>query len=117
MLSLEGQNWIEENFDRLVKILGVEGTVQAPRKRRSSKLASDARASSVFRSWEETGEIPAEAWIVAQFLGCSLDSAASVWSRRIEALRSAAYSAGDDQLLAFIESLSRIGMERIERGE
>jgi hypothetical protein len=104
-LTVEGQEWIEENFDRLASALSGSSVVEAPKSHRSSRLVNDAARSEIFVSWTETNALPSEKWRFADLLRCSPDSAQSVWRQRVETLKSAAYAAGRDDLLKFIEQL------------
>jgi hypothetical protein len=117
MLSVEGQQWIEDNFERLVSVLSPSVTVQAPRRYRSSRLVSQARISDVFSAWKGSMELPLERWKIAQFLNCSIDSAPSVWNRRLEELRSAAFAAGDDSLAALVDRLKADHQEWFSNGD
>lgn len=105
MLTVEGLEWIEKNFDRLAEVLSRSEIVQAPRRRRSSRLVSQALSSDLFKHWEEASIVPVERWTIAQFLNCSLDSDPKVWSRRLEELRSAAHLSGNESLKLFIERI------------
>jgi hypothetical protein len=104
-LTVEGQQWIEENFDRLAQALGGEGPVRAPRARTPSRLVSQAVQSAVFATWVETGTITDEKWRVAEMLRCSPDSSRAVFRDRLETLRGAAYSAGRHDALELLDAL------------
>lgn len=104
-LTLEGQLWIEQNFDRLAEAFQKDRVIEAPKGHRSSRLISDAMRSDVVVSWLETDTLPDEKWRFADLLHCSPDSAQSVWRSRLETLRSAAYTAGRDDLLKFLDLL------------
>ncbi len=106
-LSVEGQQWIEDNFDWLADSLARSKTVRPPRQRRSSRLVSSTRRSAVFKEWRDTRSIPAERWVMAELLNCSPDSATAIWTRRLEELRSLAYSAGEAELLDFLDAVRR----------
>ena len=105
-LTVEGQQWIEENFDRLAEALGGDRQVRAPRTRVPSRLVSQALQSPVFTAWSETGAITDEKWRVAEMLRCSPDSSRAVFRDRLETLRSAAYSAGRLHALEFYDALA-----------
>lgn len=106
-LTVEGQRWIEENFDRLAEALGRDQLVRAPRTRVPSRLVSEALQSSVYRTWTETGSITDEKWRIAEMLRCSPDSARGVFRDRLETLRGAAYSAGRLDALGFLDALAK----------
>lgn len=105
-LTLEGQRWIEDNFERLADALGGDRIVEAPKGRKSSRLVSEAVKAEAFKVWSESGSLPAEKWKFADMLHCSHDSAQSVWRGRLEALRSAAYVADRNDLLSFLDLLA-----------
>ena len=105
-LTVEGQRWIEENFDRFAEVLSGDRQVRAPRTRVPSRLVSQALQSAVFAMWSETGAISDEKWRVAEMLRCSPDSSRAVFRERAETLRSAAYSAGRLDALEFLDALS-----------
>jgi hypothetical protein len=105
-LTVEGQQWIEENFDRLAEALGGDGGVRAPRTRVPSRLVSQALQSSVFTIWRETQTITSEKWRVAEMLRCSPDSSHTVFRDRLETLRAAANSAGRRDALEFFNKLA-----------
>lgn len=105
-LTVEGQQWIEENFDRLAEALGGSRPVRAPRTRTPSRLIGQALRSPVFTTWRETGRVTNEKWRVAEMLRCSPDSSRTVFRDRLEALRGAAYSAGRDDALELLNALA-----------
>jgi len=105
-LTVAGQKWIEENFDRLAEALGGERPVRAPQTRDASRLVSQAIQSPVFKMWLETGTITDEKWRVAEVLRCSPDSSRTVFQNRLETLRGAAYAAGRLDALQFLDALS-----------
>lgn len=105
-LTVEGQRWIEENFDRLAEALGGDRPVRAPHTRVPSRLVSQALQSPVFTTWVETGTVTDEKWRVAEMLRCSPDSSRSIFRDRLETLRGAAYSAGRLDALDFLDALA-----------
>jgi hypothetical protein len=105
-LTVEGQQWIEENFDRLAQALGGSRPVRAPRTRTPSRLVSQALQSPVFTAWRETGRVTKEKWRVAEMLRCSPDSSRTVFRDRLETLRGAAYSAGRHDALELLDALA-----------
>jgi hypothetical protein len=106
-LTVEGQQWIEENFDRLAEALGGDDIVRAPRTRVPSRLVSQALQGTVFTTWKDTGTITDERWRVAEMLRCSPDSSRAVFRDRLETLRGAAYSAGRLDALEFLDALAK----------
>lgn len=106
-LTVEGQRWIEDNFDRLVETLGGDRPVRAPRIRVPSRLVSHALQGPVFMAWSETRAITEHKWRVAEMLRCSPDSSRGVFRDRLETLRGAAYSAGRLDALEFLDALAR----------
>jgi hypothetical protein len=106
-LTVEGQRWIEQNFDRLAEALGRDQLVRAPRTRVPSRLVTEALQSTAFKTWAETGAITDEKWRLAEMLRCSPDSSRDVFRDRLETLRSAAYSAGRLDALGFLDALAR----------
>jgi hypothetical protein len=105
-LTLEGQQWIEDHFDRLASALGGDVKVEAPKTRRSSRLIGDISRSDIFSSWVENGTLLSEKWRYADLFRCSPDSAPSIWKNRIENLRSAAYVAGREDILKFLDQIA-----------
>ena len=106
LLTTEGQQWIESNFDRLAKSLGHDRVVQAPRSRNSSRLLKVLDRSPLFITWVQDGVLADEKWRFAELLRCSPDSTSSVWRRRLEELQSAAYAADRLELLGFLDALA-----------
>jgi hypothetical protein len=106
-LTVEGQRWIEENFDRLAEALGSDRVVRAPLTRAPSRLVGEALRSPVFAMWRETGVMTEEKWRVAEVLRCSPDSSRTVFRDRLETLRGAAYSAGRNDALDFLDALAK----------
>jgi hypothetical protein len=104
-LTVEGQQWIEENFDRLADVLGSDAVVQAPRLRLPSRLIAQALQSSLYADWQLNGKVGDERWRVAEMLRCSPDSSRRVFTDRLETLRSAAYSAGRLDVLEFFDAV------------
>ena len=93
-LTLDGQQWIESNFDRLASALRGDVKVEAPKSRRSSRLLNELSKSDIFTNWVETSSLAVEKWRFADLFRCSPDSAQNIWKHRLETLRSAAYAAG-----------------------
>jgi hypothetical protein len=106
-LTVEGQQWIEENFDRLAESLRSDRTVKAPQTRAPAKLISDALRSAAHNIWLDSREITGDKWRIAEMLRCSPDSSRSIFRERLETLRAAAYSAGQDDALEFLDSLQQ----------
>lgn len=104
-LTVEGQRWIESNFDRLAESLGDDRVVEAPRSRDSSRLLAPLTRSSLFTEWVQDGAFVDEKWRYAELLRCSPDSTSNVWRRRLEELKSAAYAADRRQLFEFLDAL------------
>jgi hypothetical protein len=105
-LTLEGQKWIEDNFDRLASALRGDVKVEAPKSRRSSRLLSEVSRSDIFMSWTDTDALVAEKWRYADLFRCSPDSAQHIWKHRLETLRSAAYAAGREDILKFLDQIA-----------
>lgn len=105
-LTVDGQRWIEENFDRLAEALSGDRQVRAPRTRQPSRLVSQALQSPAFTMWMETGAITDEKWRIAEMLRCSPDNSHTVFRDRLETLRGAAYSAGRLDALKFLDALA-----------
>jgi hypothetical protein len=106
-LSVEGQRWIEGNFERLADSLNSDRIVKAPSTRAPAKLIGDALRSAAHKTWAEHGEITNEKWRVAEMLRCAPDSPRSVFNQRLENLRAAAYAAGRNDALTFLDSLQQ----------
>ena len=105
MISVAGQEWIEENFERLAEELGHDRSIKAPKSRNTSRLVAQLTKSDLYESWTKDHLITADKWRVAIALRCSPDSAASVFRDRLETLRSAAYSSGHTEILKFLDQL------------
>jgi hypothetical protein len=106
-LTVEGQRWIEENFERLAESLRSDRTVKAPATRAPAKLIGEALRSAAHKTWADRDEITDEKWRIAEMLRCAPDSPRSVFSQRLETLRAAAYAAGRDDALKFLDSLQQ----------
>lgn len=104
-LTVEGQKWLEINFDRLAESLGENKTIVAPRIRGHSRLVGQALRSKVFKKWKDEGAMTEEKWQVAEMLRCSPDSSRTVFRSRLEALRSASYSSGRTDALEFFNAV------------
>ncbi len=107
-LTVEGQRWIEQNFDRLAEALCGDRPVRAPGTRVPSRLVSQALQTPVFTTWAETGTITVEKWRVAEMLRCSPDSSSVVFRERLETLRGSAYAAGRLDALKFLDALGTV---------
>ena len=110
-LTVEGQKWIEDHFDRLADALGGDRPVQATRSQQPSRLVGRALRSAAFRSWAEEGGITDQKWRVAEMLRCSPDNSAAVFHERLQNLQAAAHSLGRQKALEFFNQL---GTERSE---
>jgi hypothetical protein len=106
-LTVEGQRWIEDNFDRLADGLGRDRGVQAPQTRASSRVVRQVIQSGPFAHWKDTGTMTEEKWRVAEMLRCSPDSSSAVFKGRLEAIRAAAYSSGRIDVLDFLDVLAK----------
>jgi hypothetical protein len=106
-LTAEGQKWIEDNFDRLADSLRSNQKVQATRMRAPARLITDALRSSAHKTWADSGEITEQKWRIAEMLRCSPDSSRQIFRERLETLRAAAYAAGRDDALKFLDSLQQ----------
>jgi hypothetical protein len=105
-LTVEGQTWVAENRTRLQQLLGEGAVVQAPKRRPSQRVITNAEASPTFVEWSKSGALPLERWRLAEFFRCLPDSPPSVWRHRLETLRSAANAADRKALLAFLDEVS-----------
>lgn len=105
-LTVDGQQWIENNLDRLAAALGSRQVVQPPRARFSSRLVSEATRSDAFQQWTTDSGLSEEKWKFAELLRCAPDSSRAIWRDRLETLRSAAYSGGRTDLLDFLDALA-----------
>jgi hypothetical protein len=105
-LTIEGQRWIEDNFDRLASALGGDVKVEPPKGRPSSRLLSDLARSDIFETWSEASELAPEQWRYADLFRCSPDSAHTIWKQRLETLRSAAYASGREDILKFLDHIA-----------
>jgi hypothetical protein len=106
-LTVEGQEWIEDNFDRLAEALGPDRVVRAPRTRAPSRLVRQALQSEVFTAWNEGGTITEKKWRIAEILRCSPDSSRALFRERLETFRSAAHAAGRLDALEFFDALAK----------
>ena len=105
-LTVEGQQWIEANFDRLVESLGDVRPVQAPKARNTSRVLAALDHSDLVAAFGARGVIEGDKWKFAELLRCSPDSSRAIWSGRIETLRAAAYAADRRDLLIFLDALA-----------
>jgi hypothetical protein len=105
MISIEGQKWIEENFDRLAEELGKDRDVRATRRRSTGRLLSQVLRSPVYTAWLNNGEMTSEKWKVAELLRCAPDNTKSVFQERVNTLRSVAYSSGHEEVLRFLDQM------------
>jgi hypothetical protein len=105
-LTIEGQRWIEDNFDRLVSVLRGDVTVEPPKGRRSSRLLNDLIRSDIYEQWSGTDTLVTEKWRYADLFRCSPDSANTIWKHRLETLRSAAYASGREDILKFLDRIA-----------
>ena len=106
-LTVDGQQWIEDNFDRLAEALGRDRVVQPPRTRGSSRLVRQVVQSAAFSDWEGSGTVTEEKWQIAEMLRCSPDSSRAVFRERLEAIRGVVYSAGRIDVLDFLDALAK----------
>lgn len=104
-LTVEGQKWLEDNFDRLAESLGDKKIIVASRISGHSRLVGQALRSRVFKKWKDEGAMTDEKWQVAEMLRCSPDSSRTVFRNRLEALRSASYSSGRTDALEFFDAV------------
>jgi len=105
-LTVEGQLWIERNFDRLAEALQSEAPVRATHQKTPARLINRAARSWAHKTWVDSGVVTSEKWRAAELLRCSPDSARTTFRDRLEELRSAAFAAGRLDALEFLDELS-----------
>jgi hypothetical protein len=105
MISANGQQWLEENHDRLIKELERGSVNKASNRRNTSRLLTQLKNSDVYVDWNKSKTIAPDKWKIAVVLRCSPDSATSVFNNRIEVLRSASKAAGDIEITEFLNQL------------
>jgi hypothetical protein len=105
-LSIQGQQRIEDNFDRLATALRGDVKVEVPKTRRSSRVIGDVTRSEIFTAWADSNSLVPEKWRYADLFRCSPDSANSVWKHRLENYRSAAYAGGREDILKFLDQIA-----------
>jgi hypothetical protein len=105
-LTIEGQEWISANADRLAKLLETGRVIQEPKQRPRSRLLSELERSDSYEKWLSDGTLPSEKWRIAELLRCSPDSDKRIWAERLQVLRSAAYAADKMDVLRFIEQVA-----------
>jgi len=71
MISVAGQEWIEENFNRLAEELGNNRSIKAPRSRNTTRLVSQLMKSDIYELWKKDHLITNDKWRVAIALRCS----------------------------------------------
>jgi hypothetical protein len=106
-LTVDGQRWIEDNFDRLAEALDRDRVVQPPKTRASSRLVRHVVQSAAFAHWKDTGTVTEHKWRVAEMLRCSPDSSPATFHERLEAIRAVAYSSGRIDVLDFLDALAK----------
>jgi hypothetical protein len=106
-LTIDGQKWIEDHFDRLASTLSGDARVEPPKGRRGSRILSEVTRSDLFAKWAEEGTLTEEKWRFADLFRCSPDSSTSIWRQRLETLRSAAYASGRDDILRFLDQIPK----------
>jgi len=104
-LTAEGQRWIEQNKQKLSRIITTGTQVPEPKTRPRSRMIAEIERSRPFITWRETGEFPSEKWRLAEVLRCSPDSSPDTWAQRLETARAAAYASDNDTVLRFFDAV------------
>lgn len=105
-LTVEGQQWVAKNEQRMLAIVHGGKAVQEPRSRPRVRMLAEVERSDSFRRWVTEGVLPAEKWQVAELLRCSPDSDRRIWRERLSVLRAAANGADRAQLLKFLDDVA-----------
>lgn len=105
-LTVEGQNWVDQNRKRLISLLHTDRIVQEPKQRPRARLLAEVERSTEFEDWKTSKSLPDEKWKMAEILRCSPDSDRQIWSKRLEVIRSAAHVAGKKDVLAFLAEIA-----------
>ena len=104
-LTVEGQQWIEDNTPRLTTGLEGDRIVQEPKSRPNSRLLAPIEKSDLFAAWRATAVVPDEKWRIAELFRCAPDSPLDVWRKRMQSLRGIAYAAEKRHVLEFLDAL------------
>lgn len=104
-LTVEGQQWVSANEQRMRAVLHSGKAVQEPRSRPRARRLAALERSDAYQRWVGGGMLP-EKWQAAELLRCSPDSDGRIWRERLEVLRSEANGAGRRQLLRFLDDLA-----------
>ena len=104
-LTVEGQQWIDENYKRLSNLLDTGRIVQEPTHRPQARFLADLERSPEFQGWLNNKNIPEEKWRIADLFRCSPDSDTHIWNSRLEVMRSAAHTSGKHHILEFLEEI------------
>ncbi len=104
-LTVEGQQWVEQNQARMSSLLHHGKTIQEPRSRPHLRMIAEVERSEPFRQWLSDHEVPNEKWRAAELLRCSPDSDRRIWKERLQVLRAAANRARRNELLSFLDEL------------
>ncbi|MEX2274889.1 MAG: hypothetical protein WEA10_04915 [Actinomycetota bacterium] len=105
-LTVEGQEWVRDNEQRMLATLERGKAVQEPRTRPRVRLLADVERSTTYRRWTDDGALPVHKWEVAELLRCAPDSERRIWRDRLQVLRAAANDAEKEQLLKFLDALA-----------
>lgn len=116
-LSVEGQKWVEINHERIGLMLESGRVVQEPITRPHIKFLTELERSDEYLAWLELKITPEEKWRVADLFRCSPDSDQDVWRSRLEVMKSAARSAGKEDVLDFLERLYNDHKDWFDRGK
>jgi len=110
-LTAEGQRWVDENAQRLSKILVAGIPVPEPKSRPTSRMLAEIERSRPFLLWKENGVTPEEKWRMAEVLRCSPDSSSHTWADRLESARAVAYAAEKKTVLRFLDEVRAVHPE------
>lgn len=105
-LTVEGQEWIRKNEDRMRTEVHGGKTISEPRTRPRLRMLSEVEKSDVYGDWSSRGTLPEEKWKVAELLRCSPDSDRRIWRDRLQVLRAAASGTERVQVLRFLDELA-----------
>jgi len=105
-LTVEGQEWVEKNEDRLRERLTSPQPIPEPRQRPRARELAALERSDVYRQWRDDGTVADQKWRMADLLRCAPDSPRQLWRDRLETLRASARAAGLTDITHFLDAVA-----------
>lgn len=103
-LTIEGIEWVEENLQKVKKLLAIPDIVR-PTRRPQHRVLNNFNEHKLFQSFLKGNMPEFDKYSISELFLCAPDSPPSIWRQRFEDYRLAANDSGNNNILEFLELL------------